>query len=241
MLSVVLFTAFALVLAAVLLLIWRQRAEADERAARNEERAAVAEAVHAVSHDVDNLFGVLLGNLSTAHDMSASDVAEMLADLEPAARAAKDLFHSLRGDRAAVSSVESFATIVRVLVGMQRRRGVKVTLTIEGDLEYVGRPGHGFRIVYNLLENAAREVQGLPGAELDVRLTREALRVRNPLRPGNTLDERVFERGVSTYGSSGMGLANVSEAATEIGLAVTHEIENGAVTFVVAARPPQEL
>lgn len=234
MLSVVLFTAFALVLAVVLLLIWRQRAEADERAARNEERAAVAEAVHAVSHDVDNLFGVLLGNLSSAHGMDASDVAEMLADLEPAARAAKDLFHSLRGDRTGTSSVESLATIVRVLVGMQRRRGVPVKLTIDGDVEYVGRPGHGFRIVYNLLENAAREVQKQPGAEVEVHLTQDRLCVKNPLRPGHAVDERLFERGFSTHGSSGMGLANVREAAEEIGLTVRHEVKQGAITFVVA-------
>lgn len=232
--SLTIFTGFAILLALVLVRVWRDRMLADKRAAENEERAAVAEAVHAVSHDVDNLFAVLLGNLSAAQDMRAEEVAEMLADLEPAARAAKDLFHSLRGDRTGVVSAESFATIVRVLVGMQRRRGIDVALEMKGDLDYVGRPGHGFRIVYNLLANAAREVEKIAGGRIEVRLTNDELSIRNPLRPGHTIDDRVFETGVSGYGSSGLGLANAREAAAAIGLAISYLVEGSAVTFKVA-------
>ncbi len=235
--SVALFTAFALVLGLVLFRIWRDRTLADERAAANEERAALGEAVQAVAHDRANLCGILLGNLSTAHDLPPDELDEALNDVERAAGSAKLLVRALRGDAMGEAVDEPASGIVRVLVALHRRRGAAIQLRASGELVYTGHSADAFRVLHNLLANAVREVSAIPGGEVVLEVRSGELRITNPVRDASKLGDSIWTRGVSGARSSGLGLSIARDSAARIGWRLRHEVAGGAVTFVVEADP----
>jgi len=234
--SVLILTFCAALLAVAFGALWKQREAADDLAARNAAeaaaRAAAVDALHSVAHDLDNIFGTLIGNASTAHDMTGEELAEVFAAVEEASRNGRRMIRALRGKTGAPSE-QSLETTLRVIANMHRRTGTNVELTVDSDLKYTGQPDQAFRIIYNLMGNAAREVDGMKSASVRAHLSSTELRITNPLRPGVTIDDRLFERGFSTHGSSGLGLQIVREVAKEIDLHVSYEVENGEITFVV--------
>jgi signal transduction histidine kinase len=228
-------------------MLWRQRDASDDRAnaialeaAKQAERAAAVEAFASVAHDLDNIFGELIGSASTAYDMTPEELSEVFATVEAASRNGRRMVRALRGSTGAPSE-QSVEQTLRVIANMHRRCGTNVELKIESDLKYLGQPDHAFRIVYNLLANAAREIESIDGATIRATLTSSELRVTNPLRPGAAVSDRIFERGYSARGSSGLGLAIVREIAHELNMHVSHEVEGGEITFVVSARTSGEL
>lgn len=238
--SVLVLTFCAVLVASAFGVLWKQRQSADElaaknaaEAAKNAEAAAAVDALHSVAHDLDNIFGTLIGNASTAHDMTGEELAEVFAAVEEASRNGRRMIRALRGATGAPSE-HSLGTTLRVITNMHRRTGTKVDLQIDSDLKFIGQPDQAFRIIYNLMGNAAREIEGMENASVRAHLTSSELRITNPLRPGATINERVFERGFSTHGSSGLGLQIVRDVAKEIDLHVSYEIDNGAVSFIVS-------
>lgn len=240
MVSVALFTAFALVLGLVLFRVWRDRTLADERAAANEERAALAEAVQAIAHDLDNLFGILLGNLSTAHDLPPDELDEALHDVERAAGTAKLLVRALRGDAMGEAADEPVSGIVRVLVALHRRRGAAIQARTNGDLLYTGKSADAFRVIHNLLANAVREAGTIPGGEVALEVRAGELRITNPVRDASKLDDSIWTRGVSGARSSGLGLAIARESAARIGWRLRHDVDASSVCFVIEAEQGAE-
>lgn len=237
--SVLILTFCAVLVASAFGVLWKQRESADELAARNAEEAAknaeaaaAVDALHSVAHDLDNIFGTLMGNASTAHDMTGEELAEVLAAVEQASRSGRLMVRALRG-KTGTPSEHSFETPLRVIANMHRRTGTNVQLKVDSDLKFIGQPDQAFRIIYNLLGNAAREIEGIDGAAVRAHLTSTELRITNALRPGSTIDDRVFERGFSTHGSTGLGLQIVRDVAKEIDLHVSYEVDNGEITFVV--------
>jgi len=234
--SVVVLSIFAIAIAFLFGALWHQRQAADERAARNAERAAEVDALHSVAHDLDNIFGTLIGNASTAYDMTPQELAEVCASFEAASRNGRRMIRALRGS-VGTPSEQSVETTLRVIANMHRRCGANVELNVESDLKFTGQPDQAFRIIYNLLGNAAREIAGMPGAVVRAHLSSTELRITNPLRAGAVVDERIFDRGFSSHCSSGLGLHVVREVARAIDLHVSYELGGGEVTFVVSTDP----
>lgn len=235
--SVVVFTLFAAALGFALFNVWKQRSAADERAASAAEGAALAEAVHAIAHDVDNLMSVLLMNLSAAHHAPPGELEEALGDAERAARTAGMLVRAMRGQTLPPVTDEPFEPIVKLMVALQRRRGADIDLALEGSLTFTGHAADAFRIVHNLLENAVREAKQIPGARTKVVVDAHSLAVSNPVRAPEKLGASIYERGVSGLGSSGLGLAITREAAQRLGMRVEHRVEGDVVTFQLESQP----
>jgi signal transduction histidine kinase len=241
--TVVVLSLFAIAIVLAFAVLWQQRQAADdlaaqnaEEAAKNAERAAEVDALHSVAHDLDNIFGTLIGNASTAYDMTPTEVAEVFASVEAASRSGRRMIRALRGTVGAPTE-QSLETALRLVANTHRRCGTNIEINVASDLKFIGQPEQAFRIVYNLLANAAREVSAIEGATIRASLTSTELRISNPLRPGAVISERIYERGFSGYRSSGLGLQIVREVAAEIELHVGHEVRDGEITFIVSAEP----
>ena len=241
--TVVALSIFAIGIAIAFAVLWHQRQTADdlaaknaEEAAKNAERAAEVDALHSVAHDLDNIFGTLIGNASTAYDMTPEEVVEVFASVEAAARNGRRMIRALRGSTGAPSE-QSFEAALRLIANTHRRCGTNIDIRVESDLRFIGQPEHAFRIVYNLLGNAAREIQGMDGATIRASLSKTELRITNPLRASAVISDRIYERGYSAHGSSGLGLQIVREVAAEIELHVHHELAEGQITFIVSTEP----
>jgi signal transduction histidine kinase len=236
--SVVVFTLFAAALALALFNVWKQRSAADERAASAAEGAALAEAVNAIAHDVDNLMSVLLMNLSAAHNAPPDELEETLGEAERAARTAGMLVRAMRGQTLPPVTDEPFEPIVKLMVALQRRRGADIDLSFEAEpLTFTGHAADAFRIVHNLLENAVREAKQIEGARTKVKVDEHSLTVSNPVRAPEKLGSAIYERGVSGRGSSGLGLAITREAATRLGMRLEHRVEGNVVSFQLEVSP----
>jgi signal transduction histidine kinase len=222
--SIVVFVLLVACLGAALWLMWRQRADSDERAASVAERAAVAEAVHAVAHDLDNLFAVLIANLSAAHDMPEDELQESLSDAEQAATNARALVRALRGQAMPPVADEPIVPIVKLLVALQRRRGRVIELRAKGALTFSGYAADAFRIVHNLLDNAVREAARLPDGKTIVTITDVEMTIENPAHA----PENVLERMAS---SRGLGLGIARQAADRLEMRLEHSVQDGVVCF----------
>ncbi|MGZ3422844.1 MAG: sensor histidine kinase [Polyangiales bacterium] len=236
--SVIVFTLFAGALGVALWNVWKQRSAADERAASAAEGAALAEAVNAIAHDVDNLMSVLLMNLSAAHHAPPNELEETLGDAERAARSAGMLVRAMRGQTLPPVTDEPLEPIVKLMVALQRRRGADMDLTIEGSMTFTGHAADAFRIVHNLLENAVREAKQIEGGRTTVVVAPQMLSVSNPVRAPESLAASIYERGVSGQGSSGLGLAITREAAARLGMRLEHRMTGNVVTFQLDGRAP---
>ncbi|HJL18084.1 MAG TPA: ATP-binding protein [Sandaracinaceae bacterium LLY-WYZ-13_1] len=160
---------------------------------------------------------------------------EALAQVKDAARSAYRMFEQWRGTGAA-SSQESAAVLVTTLCGLLRRTGVRVETRIEGVLPFDGHDADAVCVLENLLLNAGREAILAGRPEIQVLLTEAQIRITNPVRDAEQLDERIYEEGVSYEGSTGRGLTIARESAERIGWRLMHAVSNDRVTFVLRRR-----
>lgn len=218
--------------------LWRSRQTELLRAERNAELAQLSRTMEGIAHDLQNLMGLITGNLSSAPNLEAAALQQMIADVERAAWSASRLVEAARGATAPVLSSRSVEGIVRLQVALFRREGVRMVLDVKGDFQYRGTDIDAQRVVQNVLANAAREAQRFEDGRVRVDLDREALRVTNPIERGLALPSSIWEHGVSFRGSSGTGLAVVREAASRIGLTVTDVQGDDEITFVIRPTPP---
>jgi len=238
--EVLLFSLFGVVLSVVLWVVWRSRQVAREHARLNEDLATLGRAVQAMSHDLDTLFGIVLGNVSAA--MAAADGSEVrsaLADVQQAASSARRLVAAMRirsGSREL--PLESAAAVLRLLVSLVRRNGVDVDLDVSGDLVSKGPQLAAFRLFQNLLSNAERATKRAGSGHIHLRLTDAVLRITNPLPKGAVLDESIYEEGKSYEGSLGLGLAISRQSAAALGWRLRHEVEDETVAFIVEPLEP---
>lgn len=226
----------AALLGVALWLVWRQRVASDERAASVAERAAVAEAVHAIAHDLDNLFAVMMANLSAAHRMPKNELEETLTDAEHAATAARSLARALRSQALPPVVDEPIAPIVRLLVALQRRRGGVVDLRVEGDLRFSGHAADAFRIVHNLLDNAVREARTIEEGKVVVSVGDAELSIVNPVRAPEHVATRLLESGAG--GTRGLGVSIARAAAERLGMKLEHAIDGRELRIRLIAETP---
>jgi hypothetical protein len=118
--------------------------------------STIAEALHAIGHELDNHLGILFASLSAARDGSEEERREAIVDGERAAHAIREHLRALRAHERAPATNESLAGIVRLLVAMHRRRGVEVASRMDGELRYTGAPSDAFRLVASMFDVAAR-------------------------------------------------------------------------------------
>jgi len=217
----------------VLWLLWRSRQSELARAERNEDLAQLSQTMTGISHDLQNLINSIQNNLSLAATLKPEDLLDLIGDMERAAQSASKLVQAARSSTAPVPSVRSMEGITRLGVALMRSEGTGILLKVEGDFQYRGTDLDALRIVQNLLANAVREARGVPGGKVTVRLDQEALQITNPTRAGQALPAAIWEAGVSLWGSTGVGLSVVREAAERIGCAVTHDTADDHVTFMI--------
>jgi signal transduction histidine kinase len=136
-----------------------------------------------------------------------------------------------RREGAGVGSTEA---VVRLAVALLRRKGANIRLRLEGDLSYSGPDVDAVRVVHNLLFNAVREIQRIGGgASVRIELRASGLSIANPVRDEARLSEKMYTRGASGEGSTGLGLAITRESAARVGWCVRHELREGHVWFFV--------
>ncbi|MCA9607732.1 MAG: HAMP domain-containing histidine kinase [Myxococcales bacterium] len=227
-----LLAVFALGAGSALFWTWRKRWAAEQRAKEQAALAAVGRNVDELAHDLSNLIGLIHLNLRMAPMVDEEDRDEVLADLGHSAEMVYAMFRRIRG-RSEDLEGASPEQLLQTLTHMVRRTGVEVTLDIEAPLRAEGSPLAFLRLAENLLMNAAREatLAGVP--RLRVRMTEASLEVENPIRSATSLDDSIYESGVSRSGSTGRGLAIAKAAADALGCALTHHVEGRMVTFVV--------
>jgi signal transduction histidine kinase len=231
------FTAFALILAGSAWWTWKERQDALARAQASAELAALGVGVHSIAHDLQNLFTVIVSNLASVSQLSPDEQHEALRDVEAAARSASVLVQAMRGNAPnSPGRPGSAEGVVRLTVALLRGNGVPIDLQIDGDLTYMGQDADAVRLVQNLLFNAVREASHISRARVRVELDRRGLRVRNPVRDPSQLDSRIYEEGVSHSGSSGKGLAIARRAAEQLSWVLRHEVHGMDVVFYVEPR-----
>ena len=241
LLSTIVFTLFALALGAGIWWTWREReaarkhAELAERqAATNAELAVLGERVKAVAHDVDNLFAILLSNLSSANALPPDELREVLSDVQRATSSASRMMRAIRNAKVGPGGERSVEPIVQLVAALLSRGDVQIEVEHKGKLTYVGSEEDALRVIQNLVVNATREARSIEGAKVRIVVDDGALRVTNPTRtPEALLGDDIYEGGVSRAQSSGLGLAIVKQRAAAIGWGVHHRVQCGEVCFSV--------
>lgn len=126
---------------------------------------------------------------------------------------------------------------VRLQVALYRRQA-SIDAAIRGDLAHGGASSAAARIVQNLFHNAIREAKRAGGAVV-VRLNDDSLSIRNQFRPGVNLTDAIYQRGTSTEGSTGLGLALCKELAQTCGWSLSQAVNGNDVTFTCTKLQPQ--
>ena len=234
----IVFTLFAIALGWAVWWTWRQReaarkqAELAERqASTNAELAVLGERVKTVAHDVDNLFAILLSNLSSADGLSPEELREMLSDVQRAASSASRMIRAIRNAKVGPGGERSVEPIVQLVAALIGRGDVPIEVEHKGKLTYVGSEEDALRVVQNLVVNATREARAIQGARVRIVVEEGALRVSNPTRTPDLLGEHIYEDGVSGAKSSGLGLGIVRQRAAAIGWGVKHTVQGDEVCF----------
>jgi signal transduction histidine kinase len=241
LLSTIVFTLFALALGGAIWWTWRERetarkhAELAERqAATNAELAVLGERVKAVVHDVDNLFAILLSNLSSAGTLPPDELREVLSDVQRATSSASRMMRAIRNAKVGPGGERSVEPIVQLVAALLGRGDVPIEVEHKGKLTYVGSEEDALRVVQNLAVNATREARSIDGARVRIVIDDGALLVTNPTRkPEALLGEQIYEDGVSAASSTGLGLGIVRKRAAAIGWGVRHTVRSGEVCFFV--------
>jgi len=235
--AAVAFAVFALLLGFAIWWVWQQRELARKQAEMNAELARLGQTVRSVAHDLDNLFAIVLANLSSASSLPPGEMKEMLSDVERAATSASRLVRTMRGTKRPEGAPASTEPILRLVVALMQRSDVPILLEVTGDLEFRGSDADALRVLQNLLVNAVREAATTPDRTVAIHLASASLRITNAVRDPTFLTDHIYRRGVSGSGSSGMGLAIARETASEIGWSLRHEIAGGRVTFILTPAP----
>jgi signal transduction histidine kinase len=237
--TVILFSAFGLLLGGLAFWMWQQRQQAERQARMNEQLATMGREVRSIAHDMNQLFSVILPNLQVARDASPDELPDVLRSIERAAETANTLLQALKGHaRTDPKGRASAEGIVRLAIAMLRSQKTPIHLEIVGVLHYCGADIDALRVVQNLLFNAVREAARSEG-EVHVELSDDMLRVTNPL--DRALPARLWEAGVSGGSSSGLGLSIARDAASKLGWRVRHELNGKEVSFVVTPQPSTEV
>ena len=234
--AVLVFASFSILLGFTVWWVWREREQARFRAETNEELARLGARVRTVAHDLDNLFSIVLANLSSAPDLPDHELKEMLADVERAALSASRMVRGIRA-RASVR-VGSAEPIVRLAVALVQRSGIPIELRVEGEFTFRGAETEAYRVVQNVMVNAVRETMMHPDGRIDVVVDERGIRVTNPTRDPSSLDASIYAAGKSGAGSTGLGLSIAHDNAASIGWTIAHELDGHLVTFVIAAAAP---
>lgn len=224
----------ALLFGIVLWWVWMLREEELLLVRRQTELASLGRGVRGIAHDLGNLLTAVLPNLQAAKKASSNELGNVLADVDTAARAAVTLVNAMQGKRTVEGESASAEGVVRLMVALAWRAGRRSRLVVSGVLLYSGERLDVMRVVQNLLDNAVREAAACGGC-VHVELLEGELRVTNPLRFPERLDDAIYREGVSHNGSSGLGLAIAVQAAARLGWRVHHEVVGRQVTFVVAS------
>lgn len=238
MIETLVLTLFGLVLGLAVWWSWRQRRIAQEQAAMREQLATVGKTVDAVAHDLARLVDVLAVNLDALGDAGPDEAREISAESGGMARAVRNLLDAVRGQSALVPQRQgSTDGILRMAVALHKRVKAPIDARYEGDLLFDGTEVDALRVIQNLLANAVRETEKLPGGRIEVVLREGALTITNPVLDPKSLDDRIYEWGVSRSGSSGTGLAASRELAAHLGWTIRHEVQGSSVAFIVEATP----
>ncbi len=226
---------FALGTGTALFWTWRKRWAAERRAREQAALAEVGRNLEELAHDLANLVGLLHLNLRMAPIVDDADREEVLADLGHSAEMVYAMFKRIRGTAADMEGTSS-ERILETLTHLVRRTGVDVEVAVEAPLETGGPPLAFLRLAENLLMNAAREATLAGDPRIEVRMTEHALEISNAIRTGaGSLDDSIYESGVSRSDSSGRGLAIAKASADALGCELSHRVEGDRVTFAVRA------
>jgi signal transduction histidine kinase len=244
LLSTIVFTLFAIALGWAIWWTWRQREAArkhaelaEKQAATNAELAVLGERVRAVAHDVDNLFAILLSNLSSADALPPEELREMLSDVQRATSSASRMIRAIRNAKVGPGGERSVEPIVQLVAALLARGEVPIEVEHKGMLTYVGSEEDALRVVQNLVVNATREAKSIDGARVRIVIEEGSLRVTNPTNKSAALfGEAIYEDGVSGNASSGLGLGIVKQRAEAIGWGVQHRVALGEVCFSVTRK-----
>ncbi|MBI2898469.1 MAG: hypothetical protein HYY06_33265 [Deltaproteobacteria bacterium] len=242
LIETLLFTLFGLLLGASIWWTWRQRQMAQKQAEMNEQLATLGKTVDGVAHDIAQLAGVLALSLEAAKGEPPEEARRTYSDAEQAARAVRSLIDAVRRrPEQARSGPGSVDGILRMTVALMKRAKAPLAVPcIEGDLAFDGAEIDAIRVIQNLLSNAVREAEKIPGAIIDVVLRDGLLTVTNPVVDPSKLDDGIYEWGLSRSGSSGTGLAASRELAAKLGWTIRHVVEGSSVTFIVERAPAVE-
>ena len=232
-LHVVLLAVFTVVAASLIFHSWRRRWLAERLAAENRSLADEGRSALDLFHDYANLAELIQRSARESDELDPAELRRRLASIREASRLLHTSYREAAGQRverrAASEVVDAYARLISMA-------GTDVELELEGTLPYEGAPMHVVRVVENLLENAAREAALAGEPAIRVALTDARLEVENRVRDPSILDEAIYEAGVSSSGSTGLGLALARESAAAIGWTLDHRVDGDRVVFAVTAR-----
>lgn len=242
----ILLSAIIVAIVAVLWRVWVARYAEAQRARRAEEEAIrwkrIGEGSEGVAHDVANLLSTAFFELHSLGGEGDGDPSKARASAQRvrrSLRATTELLNALRIDLDEHAEEHNLAVTteghVRLQVALYRRQ-VSIDASIQGDLAHGGSSLAASRIVQNLFHNAVREAKRA-GGDVVVRLSDSAFSIRNRLRPGAVLSDEIYERGKSSEGSTGLGLALCRELAEKCGWSLSHSVEGDDVTFSCTKLP----
>lgn len=227
-LEVVISTAFALLLGTVTWRVWQQRVDAQHQADANAEFVVLGRGMRAIADDLAKELAVLDPTLRSA---IASDELQPSA-LDAMTRAvcgAQSLVNVLRGkprDTAVPTSVEG---VVRLVAALLRPTFPEISVTVDGQLSFVGRTVDAMRVVRNLILNV---ILGAPDGEhrqVRVHISDRALSITIEANEGVLLRNYSAEDRFTDNGSSGLSI--VRTAAARLGWTLCRSV--GSVALVI--------
>lgn len=251
--ATLIFSAFALVLAIMAWWIWAQRQYArqqaeilkqqaellQKQAAVNDRLTDLGRQLHAIAHDLFDLFTIVCMCCDSARRLSDEELKHTLDIVRAATDSAVLMLRAMlsagRPDIQidTVCLIDLEATLRLAATMMQRAGESRIDLSIKGDLRGRGSCGTALRVVQNLLGNALEEARHIPGAGVHVELCDGELRISNPVRDPSLLGEHIYEEGTSGTGSGGYGLPIARHCAALLGWSISHELAGDRVTFIV--------
>lgn len=234
------FLALVVIMAAIVIVLWRVWVAREDEAVRAAEARAQAtewkqlvRGSDGVAHDVNNLLAAAFINLEDLWSQVEANPEEAelsVRDVTQAIQGATELLTALRqnveGHERVAATTEGHVRLQLALLRSQ----ASFLVEIDGDLVHGEQPGAAARVVQNLFHNAVREAE-LAGGEVRVRLTNDVFEITNAVRDPGTLGDEIYERGVSASGSSGTGLTVARQQANIAGWALSHELNGAEVTF----------
>jgi signal transduction histidine kinase len=234
--EVLVFTLFALLVGTMVWWMWQQREVARHHAQATAELAALGQSMRALAHDLRFSMDIIVATTERARTITPGGLPEVLGSLELAARSAAEMVGSMDGP-AARRKLASAEGVVHLGVITLRSLGVPIDLRVDGMIRFSGTEPTALRVVQNLLANAVHETSQIAGGRVRVEIGDGRLRITNPVRNPELLDDSIWREGVSHTGSEGLGLSATRQAAARVGWTVRHEVAERDVAFVVEEQP----